>query len=77
MNKMTVYDRIERMLKTYGGPIAPHEIPSNTRQAYQIPMTESALGRRLRELRELGRVGSRTREGKSYKEFWVIEKEKK
>jgi len=72
MNKMSVYDKIESVVKGFGSPVAPHEINS-----VSLGMTESALGRRLREMRELGRVGSRTREGKSYKEFWVIEKETK
>lgn len=76
MERLRVYDRIESMVRVCG-VIAPHEISWDMKNRYGLHMTESALGRRMRELRELGRMGSRTRNGSSFKEFWVIEKEKK
>ena len=78
-----VYDRIEEVLKSaenQGVPaLAPHELnaftftPAPTRGMVNareyVGQSESAIGRRLREMRELGRVTSKTREGKSFKEF--------
>lgn len=68
MNIGRTYWKIEKIMKRYGLPLAPHEF-SNVATFEEIGMTESALGRRLREMRERGMVTSRTRAGKTFKEF--------
>lgn len=37
-----------------------------------VGCTESSLGRRLREMRGLGRVSSKKREGKQFKEYSLV-----
>ncbi len=64
----SVYERIEKLMARHDLPLAPHEFGNIALQS-EIGMTESALGRRLREMRALGRVTSKTREGCSFKEF--------
>lgn len=77
----TVYDRIEDVLKeSYQvgvNAIAPHEFSQFSVDGVcgneYVGCSESALGRRLREMREQGRVTSKTREGKTFKEFALAE----
>lgn len=89
-NKHSVYDKIETVLRTAGRPLAPHEFEEininrfhslsdgasvwNPNGLLFVGCSESALGRRLREMRELGRVYSATREGKAFKEFALVVK---
>lgn len=75
--KLDTYEKIETVLKMAGRPIAPHEfvgIPVGYDNGMIMGLefigcSESALGRRLREMREIGRVTSQTRDGKTYKEY--------
>lgn len=76
---MKVFDRILEVLRTANRPLAPHEFndifPSlggmvqNARR--YVGCSESALGRRLREMRDEGLVGSQRRAGSSYVEYSI------
>lgn len=77
---MNTYDKIETVMKAAGYPLAPHEfelvkMDENVGGRTYIGCSESALGRRLREMARDGKVSRKTREGKSFKEFALIKKD--
>lgn len=55
--------------------IAPTSAVVTMAGRHFIGCSESALGRRLREMRQQGRVTSSTREGKTFKEFALAVRE--
>lgn len=82
---MTTYDKIEDVLKMAGKALAPHEFdefslpmihPSGditriyTAREF-VGCSEATLGRRMREMVVLGRLSSKTRDGKTFKEFAI------
>lgn len=77
---MKAYDRIAFVLQKVGRPVAPHEfsrieIVAGTgmdARSY-IGYSEATIGRRMREMRRLGILTSKTREGKGFKEFALAE----
>lgn len=83
MNKKAVFEKIEDVMQIAGRKLAPHEfkdtylaMPSDSTSGgrivdglFYVGCSESALGRRLREMRELGRVVSAYREGSDFKEY--------
>lgn len=85
----TVYDKIEEVLKAAKDQglmaLAPHDFngfsftPAPTRGFVNareyVGCSESALGRRLREMRELGRVTSQTRSLTAFKEYALAVKQ--
>lgn len=80
-----VYGRIEDVLRKAGVSLAPHEfegiefrvgLPAFGNALTKViggreyvGCSESALGRRLREMREIGRVTSQRREGTAFVEY--------
>lgn len=82
-DKLKVYDRIEKVLEVSRCPAAPHEFEAIEIQEPRgsgifvtdgrqfVGCSESALGRRLREMRELGRVSSKRRDGEAFVEYWL------
>lgn len=83
MKKKVVYQKIEEVIRSAGRPIAAHEfcdvviaMPVDHIEGgrivdgrYYVGQSESAIARRLREMRELGRVTSSTRQGTAFKEY--------
>lgn len=77
----STYDKIEDVLKQAARPLAAHEFdefevcdyPPTTGREY-VGQSESAIARRLREMREIGRVTSQKREGKTFNEYALAEK---
>jgi hypothetical protein len=78
MSRLT-YMRIEIVLKSAGRAMAPHELEQvrigdlNGRE--YIGQSEATIGRRMRELVVMGRLTSRRREGKNFKEFALAVRE--
>lgn len=83
------YNKIERVMFIAGAPIAPHEFgnvsvkimsgdsskPDERMSGRQyVGQSESAIGRRLREMRALGRVTSQRREGTAFVEYDLVKK---
>lgn len=70
-----IYDRIEQVMSFARKPLALHEFRDVSDPVIQenalafLRVTETTLGRRLREMRELGRVTSKRREGKAFVEY--------
>ncbi len=82
---MKTYEKIEAVMRHAGRPIAPHEfnsvvVPDGESASGSasgrefIGCSESALARRLREMRAAGRVTSQYRFGENYKEFLLVAK---
>lgn len=79
----SVYDKIEDVLKEAGRPIAAHEFdsveicdfPYMSGRQY-VGQSESAIARRLREMREVGRVTAQRREGTAFVEYSLAVKVK-
>lgn len=83
---INVYKKIEYVLKTAGVSLAVHEfdfifpMPGELGPGHEINgreyvgCSEATLGRRLRELRELGRVTAKRRDGKSFVEYALAAK---
>ena len=74
---MKTYLKIEMVLKTAGRALAAHEfrevlIGWQMGDRY-VGCSEATLARRLREMRELGRVTAKRREGKSFVEYALVE----
>ena len=79
-----VYDRIEKVILIAGKPLAefefdaiqitanhdPHVI-GNVNGRQFIGCSQSTLGRRMREMREINRLVSNRREGKQFMEYQV------
>lgn len=81
MSKHSTYEKIEKVLNRAGRAIAPHEFDSVSIDATWgrqfVGQSESAIGRRLREMRELGRVTSQRREGTAFVEYSITNQEDK
>ncbi len=87
MDKLKVFDKIETVLDKAEAvgrkALAPHEFEDilvfdsegrpDSGRAF-VGCSESALGRRLREMREIGRVSSKTRAGEAFKEYSRVKK---
>ena len=79
--KGETYRKIEYVFSQIQGGIAPHEFDrylvwseehgKEINAKHFVGCTESALGRRLRELRELGRLYSKRRDGTAFVEYWI------
>lgn len=75
-----VYDRIEQVMSFARNPLALHEFREVSDPVIQenaltfLRITEGTLGRRLREMREIGRVTSKRREGKAFVEYALVPK---
>ena len=83
MRESLVMQKIEKVLATAGRPLAAHEFQTVLMLEkidesdggrivdgrFYIGCSESSLSRQLRKMRELGRVVSEIREGKSFKEY--------
>ena len=82
---MKVYEKIEIVLKSVSRPLAPHEFNDvyvqdleqmlNPTGRQFVGCSEATLGRRLREMRELGIVTAKRREGKAFVEYALVPKE--
>ncbi len=82
----SVYDKIEKVLEVAKKSLAPHEFAlvhgfhlgaeaEGCANALRwIGCSESTLGRRMREMVVLGRLTSKKREGKTFKEFAIAVK---
>lgn len=75
---MNTYLKIEHVLRQAARPLAPHEFHDVLvsdqdggilRGREYVGCSESTLGRRLRELREMDRVKSQRRDGKNFVEY--------
>lgn len=79
MNKKIVYEKIEDVLRVANRSLAEHEfqhisiLDPKTNDVVDgreyVGCSESSLGRRLRSMREIGRVTSNIRNGKAFKEY--------
>lgn len=82
MKKKAPYDRIEDVMRAANRPLAVHEfedVPMTIDEGEldgrnYIGYSEQTLARRLREMNGLGRVSSKTREGKNFKEYALVAK---
>ena len=82
------YDLIERVIKAAGRPLCAHEfasvkmerlLPDTTDSRVEsvdgrefVGQSEASIARRLREMRGLGRVSGKRREGKSFVEYDLV-----
>ncbi len=80
---MNTYARIEEVMKKAGKPLTEFEFGNvsienggdlMSGQQY-IGASQSTLGRRLRELRQMGRVTSKRRKGKAFIEYALAVRE--
>lgn len=73
--KNTVYDKIEEVMRSVDVPLAVHEFRGVSvmgQWALQhLGISESSLGRRLREMREVGRVTGHRRDGSAFVEYVI------
>lgn len=81
----STYDKIEDVfheaIALGGGALAPHEfrfvvMPTGLNGREHVGQSESAIGRRLREMYELRRVTRKRRDRKNYVEYALVPRAK-